>query len=85
MKNIINALNVCKKQKNFRIILLNCISSYPAKSNELNLKYINILKKYCPLVGYSDHSNSDMASIISVASGAKVIEKHFKLNNKIKI
>lgn len=83
-KNIINALNVCKKQKNFRIILLNCISSYPAKNNELNLKYINILKKYCPLVGYSDHSNSDMASIISVASGAKVIEKHFKLNNKIK-
>ena len=47
---------------------------------------ITHLKKRYPnyIVGYSDHSNSDMASIISVASGAKVIEKHFKLNNKIK-
>ena len=42
------------------------------------------MKKFCPIVGYSDHSNSDLASIISVANGAKVIEKHFILNKKIK-
>ena len=54
------------------------------KKNELNLKYINILKKFSPIVGYSDHSNSDLASIISVSNGAKVIEKHFILNKKIK-
>ena len=82
--DIKNALRVCIKFKNYNVILLNCISSYPAKNSELNLRYINILKKYCPIVGYSDHSNSDLASIISVANGAKVIEKHFILNKEIK-
>lgn len=82
--DIEKAIKICIKFSNYNIILLNCISSYPAKKAELNLKYINVLKKYCPIVGYSDHSNSDLASIISVANGAKVIEKHFILNKKIK-
>ena len=83
-KNIADALKVCKKHKNFNVILLNCISSYPAKDDELNLKHINILKKYTEIVGYSDHSKSDLAAIASVANGGKVIEKHFILNKKIK-
>ena len=82
--DIKRAIKICIKSNNFNIVLLNCISSYPAKKFELNLKYIDVLKKYCPLVGYSDHSDSDLASIISVANGAKVIEKHFILNKKIK-
>lgn len=84
IKNIQTAVNICKRFKNYSVILLNCISSYPAKNDELNLEYINVLKKFCPIVGYSDHSNSDLASIISVAKGAKVVEKHFILNKKIK-
>tara|TARA_B100001121_G_scaffold38941_2_gene33297 strand:+ start:467 stop:1570 length:1104 start_codon:yes stop_codon:yes gene_type:complete len=83
-KDISNALKICHKNKNSKIILLNCISSYPSRNNELNLNYINKLKKYSNLVGYSDHSMSDLPSIISVSLGAKVIEKHFVLNNKIK-
>ena len=82
--DIKRAIKICIKSNNFNIVLLNCISSYPAKKFELNLKYIDVLKKYCPIVGYSDHSDSDLASIISVANGAKVIEKHFILNKKIK-
>ena len=84
IKNIQTAVNICKRFGNHNVILLNCISSYPAKNFELNLAYINVLKKFCPIVGYSDHSNSDLASIISVAKGAKVVEKHFILNKKIK-
>ena len=55
-----------------------------AQINELNLNHINKLKQYCPIVGYSDHSIGKIASISSVAMGAKVIEKHFILNKKIK-
>ena len=84
VENIKKAIKVCIAEKNYNLILLNCISSYPAKNSELNLSYINLLKKYCPLVGYSDHSNSDLASLTSVSLGAKVIEKHFILNKKIK-
>ncbi len=82
--NIKNALKICIKNRNYKIILLNCISSYPAKNHELNIKYLNKLKKYSNIVGYSDHSNSDLPSILSVGLGAKVIEKHFILNKKIK-
>ena len=42
------------------------------------------MKKYTPIVGYSDHSTTDLACLLSVANGAKVIEKHFVLNKKIK-
>ena len=84
VENIKKAIKACIAEKNYNLILLNCISSYPAKNSELNLSYINLLKKYCPLVGYSDHSNSDLASLTSVSLGAKVIEKHFILNKKIK-
>tara|TARA_B100000941_G_C28500488_1_gene553847 strand:- start:182 stop:1258 length:1077 start_codon:yes stop_codon:yes gene_type:complete len=82
-KNIKKAIKICKKYKNDKVILLNCISSYPAKNNELNINYIDILKKYSSIVGYSDHSQSDNANIISLAKGAKVIEKHFILSKKI--
>lgn len=83
-QNIKSAIKICLENNNDQIILLNCISSYPAKNHELNLSYINKLKEYSPIVGYSDHSNSDLASIVSVSMGAKVIEKHFILNKKIK-
>jgi len=82
-KNVEDAIKICLKYNNYKIILLNCISSYPAKDYELNLAHINKLKKYSHIVGFSDHSGSDLASITSVAMGAKVIEKHFILNKKI--
>ena len=83
--DIMLALKECLNSNNKKIILLNCISSYPAQINELNLNHINKLKKqYCPIVGYSDHSLGKIASISSVAMGAKVIEKRFILNKKIK-
>ena len=82
-ENIKEAIKICKKNNNSKIILLNCISSYPAYNHELNLSYLKVLKKYTPLVGYSDHSNSDLACLISVALGAKVIEKHFILNKRV--
>jgi len=82
-KDIRLAINECIKNGNHKIILLNCISSYPAKPIELNLKNIIQLKSYCPIVGFSDHSVGNTAAIASVALGAKVIEKHFILNKKI--
>ena len=66
------------------MILLNCISSYPASPEELNLKHINKLKKYSRIVGYSDHSVGLGAALYSIPMGAKVVEKHFTLNKKAK-
>ena len=83
IKDIKLAIKQCLINKNNKIILLNFISSYPAKFNELNLKHILKLKEFCPIVGFSDHSNGNLAAISSVSLGAKVVEKHFILNKNI--
>jgi len=63
------------------IILLKCVSSYPAKAEEMNLRTIQDMKEQfnCP-VGLSDHSLGIGASVCAVALGADVIEKHFTLS-----
>jgi sialic acid synthase SpsE len=35
-------------------------------------------------VGYSDHSNDNLASCLAVGVGSKIIEKHFTLNKNLK-
>ena len=56
---------------------MHCVSSYPAKIDNLNLNVIDNLKRKFKLnIGYSDHSLGDEACLAAVAKGAKVIEKH---------
>ena len=66
------------------IVLLKCVSNYPAKPEEMNLRTIPHMKELfgCP-VGLSDHSLGIGVSISAVALGASVIEKHFTLSRKI--
>jgi sialic acid synthase SpsE len=63
--------------------LLHCISSYPAENKSLNLMSIKYLADiYKDInIGYSDHSVGYDACVTSVALGARIIEKHFTLNN----
>jgi len=66
-----------------RLALLHCVSSYPANDEDLNLKFIQLLKKRIDCtIGYSDHSIGPLASILSVASGADIVEKHFTISKK---
>lgn len=63
------------------LALLHCISSYPTPSKEANLSLINLLKTYhSGPVGYSDHTIGVEIPVMAVASGAKIIEKHFTLD-----
>ena len=68
---------------NNQLILLQCITNYPSKIESAN---INVLKTYQTnydiITGYSDHSHGDIVVLGAIALGAKVIEKHFTLNNK---
>jgi pseudaminic acid synthase len=79
------AVATARKAGAKEIILLRCVSSYPAKPEEMHLKTIPHMKELfgCP-VGLSDHSLGIGASICAVALGADVIEKHFTLLRKIK-
>ena len=67
------------------IILLKCVSAYPAKAEDMNLKTIpDMHKRFGCTIGLSDHSLGISASLAAVSLGAKVIEKHFTLSRKIK-
>lgn len=67
------------------IILLKCVSSYPAKPEEMNLRTIPHMKELfsCP-VGLSDHTLGIGVSVTAVSLGAQVVEKHFTLARRIK-
>ena len=79
------AINILRKKNVKNIILLLCMSKYPADISDLNLKMINEFKKqYKVIVGLSDHTLGSTAATASVALGASVIEKHFSLQDKKK-
>jgi len=67
------------------IIILHCLSQYPADYQYLNLRSISFLKDRYPYkIGYSDHSIGIVAPIVAVALGAEIIEKHITLSHSLK-
>lgn len=63
------------------LVLLHCISSYPAPMDQANLRQITQLsQRFDTLPGLSDHTLGTTASVAAVALGACVIEKHFTLS-----
>ncbi len=63
------------------LLLLHCVSSYPAPMDQSNLKQIpNLAQRFGIAVGLSDHTLGTTASITAVALGACAIEKHFTLS-----
>ena len=62
--------------------LLHCNSTYPASIVDLNLKYINKLKTLSNrVVGYSGHERGYLPTLAAVSMGAKIVERHFTLDN----
>jgi pseudaminic acid synthase len=67
------------------LVLLHCISSYPATMEQANLKQMpNLAERFNSLPGLSDHTLGTTASVAAVALGACLIEKHFTLSRKDK-
>ena len=80
---IYEAIKICKKNNNNKIILLHCSSEYPAELKNCNLNHIKTLqKKFNCLIGFSDHTLGLAAPLSAISQGAVLIEKHFKLNKK---
>jgi len=67
------------KKKNSWLTLLHCTSTYPAPSDQINITAISELGNFDANLGYSDHSLSSHASVMALALGAEVFEKHLTL------
>lgn len=81
-KQIKAAYNKIKKNPN---VIMHCNSEYPSKYQDLNLKYINQLKKRFKksIIGYSGHEISLIPTVAAVVLGVKVIERHITLDKSL--
>jgi N-acetylneuraminate synthase len=64
-----------------RLVLLHTTSTYPARTEDLNLRTIQTLQHEfgCP-VGYSGHEVGLQTSVAAVALGACMVERHLTLD-----
>ena len=77
IKQTINFL----KKKGATFILLHCNSTYPTPFKDVNLSYIDRLKRLSNgLIGYSGHERGTAVPVAAVALGAKIVEKHFTID-----
>lgn len=66
------------------LVLLHCVSAYPADAGEANLRAMDTLREafHVP-VGYSDHTQGTEVALAAAALGACMLEKHFTLDRTL--
>jgi len=63
------------------LVVLHCVSGYPAPASDFNLRTIpDMARRFKVLTGLSDHSIDNSVAVAAVALGACVIEKHVTLD-----
>lgn len=66
------------------LVLLQCVSNYPAAPGDVNLRAMRTMAlAFGVPVGYSDHVPANAVAFGAVALGACVVEKHFTLDRNL--
>jgi sialic acid synthase SpsE len=79
------AVNLLNCDGNRGLVLLHCVSNYPPKPEDMNLRNIPMLEKAFGLpVGLSNHSPANYTDFAAVALGARVVEKHVTMDRRMK-
>ena len=80
LEEIETTLSVAREAGAKEIVVLHCVSSYPAPASQANLMTIpDLARRFDTVVGLSDHTLGIGVAVASVALGAAVIEKHVTL------
>ncbi|MCP9236787.1 N-acetylneuraminate synthase family protein [Lewinella sp. JB7] len=83
-EDIEDALEVLGKDRQ-DIVILQCVSQYPADMENVNLQAMHTLReRYHKITGFSDHTAGIIASVAASVMGAAVIEKHITLSRAMK-
>ncbi len=82
MDQIARAVEILGKDD---LILMHCVANYPSTDDEANLNVIKTLRHYFPgvPVGYSGHEADILPSVLAVALGACVVERHITLSKRM--
>lgn len=79
-----DAVRVIREAGNEQIVLLQCTTNYPSRSEDANLRaMVTMAEAFALPVGYSDHTQSDTACLVAIGLGACVIEKHLTLDKSL--
>jgi len=79
-----SAVEAIRAENSAELVLLHCVSNYPANPASVNLRAMQTLKQEfgCP-IGFSDHTLGIEIALAAAALGARVIEKHITLDRKM--
>jgi N-acetylneuraminate synthase len=78
------AVRTIHEAGNRDIVLLQCVSNYPADPADVNLRAMHTMAAAFNVpVGFSDHTMGIEVPLAAVALGASVIEKHFTLDRTL--
>lgn len=78
------AVRAIEETGNLNLVLLHCVSDYPAEPADCNLRVMETLTAAFQYpVGFSDHTLGSAVAIAAVARGACVLEKHFTLDKEL--
>jgi N-acetylneuraminate synthase len=84
LPEVAKAVDVLANAGCSELVLLHCVSSYPAPDGELNLRAMKTMADAFKVpVGFSDHSAGIEAALAAAALGACAIEKHFTIDRML--
>ncbi len=82
LEDIQDAVDAYKRKGNDKIVLLKCCSEYPGNWEDMHLGNIpDMRERFGVHVGFSDHSFGSLGAVVAVSLGARVIEKHVKIDS----
>jgi|694.fasta_scaffold44967_6 pseudaminic acid synthase len=79
---LVQAIDTFQKYSSAEIGILQCDTNYPAPLANANLLQIkNLSERYPHIIGYSDHTLGFTAAAVAIALGAKIVEKHIRVDD----